>query len=188
MLTADGVLIAKEALADFHNQLAEAGISGTFCVLEEEGQGILSWFNTFNSRCSVSIWLDDLSASYFSCKGSTPGEDRDFADIDSLKAGFRELVMMGQVETAMAVMDEFVQDYLAPLGITGNRLSRFRDGDEFALYWYDASNHLCNLSIWVPELDASFGSYKEGKALVDLDFADMASLRASFPLLVKTEL
>jgi hypothetical protein len=179
--------IAKETFTELFNMLAEAGMTPTACVMEEEGQGILTWFNTFNSRCSVSIWLDDMSASFFCCKGSTEGREIEFADIDSLKASFPELVQMGQVETAMAVMDEFITDYLAPLGITENRLSRFRDDSEFTLYWYDASNHLCNLSIWVPELDASFGSYKAGETLVDLDFDDMASLRASFADLLKTE-
>jgi hypothetical protein len=183
------LVIAKEVLGSLSDLFAENGMKGSICVVEEESQVFLSWRNTFGSRCSLSVWLPDLSAHFFSCHGTEVSNKKNFADMASLQACFAELVQFGQVEAAMEVMDEFQREYLAPLGIEGDRVCLFRDqdGSELALCWYDETNSLSNLSIWIPELDASFTSYRKGEVHLDREFTDLDTLRACFPELIPSE-
>lgn len=184
MLTADSVL---NAIAE---TLLERGMLPT--VLLDRDEKTVEWWEG-DTYCSLSLWTDEDDASHLS--SHRDGETtyiQTFWDIEALATGYRQALddmndRGNPVVVALEAINEFSQDYLKPLGITGARKSLFRDRDEIALSWYDSTNALCTLSIWVPELYASFGSYKAGKVRADRDFDDMASLRASFPDLLHTE-
>lgn len=184
MLTADTVLNAiKETLI-------EQGMLPTVS-LEDRDEKSLVWWNG-KTYASLTLWTYEDNRSLLSShRDGKTTYIQTFDDIESLAAGYRqaldEMTSGSPVSIAFEVINEFSQDYLKPLGISGSRLSLFRDRDEVALYWYGAGNRLCNLSIWVPELEASFTAYKDGAIRVDKDFTDMSSLRASFPFLMNLD-
>lgn len=184
MLTADSVLNAiKETLL-------ERGMLPTVSLDRDEKT--VEWWEG-DTYVSLSLWTDEDDASHLSShRDGKTTYIRTFWDTEALAAGYRQALdemndKSNPVVVALEAINEFSQDYLKPLGIVGARKILFRDRDELVLSWYDSTNALCTLSIWVPELYATFSACKNGAFRMNKDFDDMDSLRASFPDLLHTE-